>query len=91
MTYQKRQGNYQNYRSRAPTRQTLYALPFVGSYLYRYDKMQDDLRRHEDYRRNTGQDYAYASSGYGAQAYSEAGQLSTDAFRRVGTQYRRMV
>lgn len=91
--YRSRKGNYQNYRSRSPYqgRESLYSIPFIGSYLYRHDKIQDDFKRHQDYQRHTGQEYAYPTSGFGAQAYQQAGQFATDVFRQVGTQYRRMV
>lgn len=67
-----------------------YALPFVGSYLYRYDRMKDNFQRDKDFKRHTGRDYAYGTDGYGAQAFAQAGQIMTDAFRMVGGQYSRM-
>lgn len=95
MMYRSRKGNHPSSRRvHSPvtlSREQYYALPFVGSYIYRYDKIQDDLKRHRDYQRHTGREYAYPTSGFGAQAYSEAGQFATDIFRQVGQQYRRMV
>lgn len=67
-----------------------YALPFVGSYINRYDRMKDNFKRDADFKRNTGKDYAYSTDGYGAQAFTQAGQIATDAFRMVGRQYSRM-
>lgn len=68
-----------------------YSIPILGDYLYRIDQVNDNLKREADYYKNTGRDYAYPSSGYGAQAYHNAGAIASDAMRMVGGQYKSMV
>lgn len=72
-------------------RSDLYAVPILGDYLYRADRIADLRKMDADYRRNTGRTYAYRTDSYGARASHDAGNLMRDAWRMVGRQYRRLV
>ena len=51
----------------------LYALPIAGRFIYEYDRMKDYGYMARDYKRNTGRTYKYATQGYEAQMYRQAG------------------
>lgn len=53
----------------------LYALPIAGRFIYEYDRMKDYGYMAKDYKRNTGRTYKYATQGYEAQMYRQAGHL----------------
>jgi hypothetical protein len=57
----------------------LYALPIAGRFIYEYDRMKDYGKMAKDYRRNTGRTSKYATQGYEAQMYRQAGQLYDSA------------
>lgn len=57
----------------------LYALPLVGRFIHDYDRMKDYGYMARDYKRNTGRTYKYATQGYEAQMYRQAGQLFDSA------------
>ncbi len=82
---ERRKGNIEKRRT------DLYAIPVLGDYLYRLDRIQDLQKMDADYRRNTGRTYAYRTESYGARASHDAGRVVADAMRMVGRQYRRNV
>lgn len=57
----------------------LYALPIAGRFIYQYDRVKDYGYMAKDYKRNTGRTYKYATQGYEAQMYRQAGQLYDSA------------